>query len=135
MELINRTTFITETKKFLEDTEAAKMEILDQPTKQKLDQVWIDNDENQEGVRVENNLMKDIKVKNQFLEEVKKQEKAKISYVERVKSRMRKYYKEKPFKISSKRRKNNIGQIKKVIKKTDEISQQKKAKTSGNNNN
>ena len=51
------------------------MEILDQPIKQKLekrDQVWIDNDENQEGVRVENNLMKDVKVKNQFLEEVKK---------------------------------------------------------------
>ena len=75
MDLINRTTFITETKKFLKDTEAAKMEILDQPIKQKLekrDQVWIDNDENQEGVRVENNLMKDVKVKNQFLEEVKK---------------------------------------------------------------
>ena len=75
MDLINRTTFITETKKFLKDTEAAKMEILDQPIRQKLekrDQVWIDNDENQEGVRVENNLMKDVKVKNQFLEEVKK---------------------------------------------------------------
>ena len=41
---------------------------------------------------------------------------------------MRKYYEEKPLKISSKRRKNNIGQVKKVIKKTDEISQQKKPK-------
>ena len=51
------------------------MGTVDQPTKQKLqkrEQVLIDNDEKQGGVRAENILMKDIKVKNQFLGEVKK---------------------------------------------------------------
>ena len=81
MDLVNRTTFIADTKKFVEDTEVTKMENVDQPTKQKKEkseQVSIDNDKKQEGARAKNNLMKDVKVKNQFLEEVKKkQEKAK----------------------------------------------------------
>ena len=41
----------------------------------KREQVSIDNDEKQEGARAENNLMKDVKVKNQFLEEKKKKQK------------------------------------------------------------
>ena len=72
MDLIDRTTFIADAKKFVEDTEAAKK---DQPTKQKLEkseQVSIDNDEKQEEVRANNNLMKDVKVKTEFLKEVKK---------------------------------------------------------------
>ena len=75
MDLIDRTTFIADTKKFVEDTEVTKMENVDQPTKQKKEkseQVLIDNDKKQEGARAKNNLMKDVKVKNQFLEEVKK---------------------------------------------------------------
>ena len=115
MDLVDRSTFIAGTKNFVEDTEVTKMEIVDQPTKQKKErtkQVSIDNDEKQEGARAKNNLMKDVKVKNQFLEEVeKKQEKAKKSYAKRVKSRMGGYYDEKPLKMSSKRRKNNMGEI------------------------
>ena len=37
MDLIDRTTFIADTKKFVEDKEAAEMEIVDQPTKQKME--------------------------------------------------------------------------------------------------
>ena len=56
---------------------------------EKREQVSIDSDEKQDGVRAENNLMKCVKVKSQFLEEVKKNRKRlKISYAERVKSRM-----------------------------------------------
>ena len=36
MDLIDRTTFIADTKKFVEDTEAAIMEIVVQPSKKKL---------------------------------------------------------------------------------------------------
>ena len=104
MVLIDRTPFIADAKKFVEDTEAAKMEIVDQPTKQKLEkreQVSIDNDEKQEEARDDNNLMKDIKVKSQFLEEVKKNRKRlKKCYAKRVKPRMGEYFEEKPLKIS-----------------------------------
>ena len=56
---------------------------------EKREQVSIDSDEKQDGVRAENNLMKCVKVKSQFLEEVKKNRKRlKISYAECVKSRM-----------------------------------------------
>ena len=49
---------------------------------EKRKQVSINNGEKQEGTRAENSLMKDVKVENQFLEEVRKkkqekQEKAK----------------------------------------------------------
>ena len=37
MELIDRTTFIADAKKFDEDTEAAKMEIIDPATTQKME--------------------------------------------------------------------------------------------------
>ena len=39
---------------------------------EKRKQVSINNGEKQEGTRAENNLMKDVKVKNQFLEGVRK---------------------------------------------------------------
>ena len=81
MDLTDRTTFIADRQKFLEDTEATKMDIAIQPTKQKLtkrEQVSIDDEKKQEGACADNNLMKDVKVKNHFLEQVKKkQEKAK----------------------------------------------------------
>ena len=35
MDLIDKTTFIADTKTFVEDTEVVKMEIIDQPTKTK----------------------------------------------------------------------------------------------------
>ena len=81
MGLTDRTTFIADRQKFLEDTEATKMDIAIQPTKQKLtkrEQVSIDDEKKQEAACADNNLMKDVKVKNHFLEQVKKkQEKAK----------------------------------------------------------
>ena len=52
MDLIDRTTFIADAKKFVDDTEAAGMEIADQPTKQnmeKKEQNKIAYDEKQEG--------------------------------------------------------------------------------------
>ena len=62
--------------------------------------------------------MKDVKVKNQFLKKVRKNRKRlKKSYAERVKSRMGEYYEEKSLKISLKDRKNNMGEIKKSLKK------------------
>ena len=73
--------------------------------------------------------MKDVKVKNQFLKEVRKNRKRlKKSYAERVKSRMGEYYDKKSLKISSKDRKNNMREVKKVIEKTDKILQRKKPK-------
>ena len=78
MDLIDRTTFIADTKKFVEDKEAAEMEIVDQPTKQKMgkkEQNKIANNEKHTRVRSENCLMGKIKVKNQFLNKVKKNRK------------------------------------------------------------
>ena len=51
------------------------MEIFDRPTKQKMEkreQNEIVNDKKQEGAQSENRLMSEVKVKNQFLNEVKK---------------------------------------------------------------
>ena len=59
---------------------------------EKREQVSIYNYKKQEEARAENNLMKDIQIKSQFLEKVrKKQEEAKNSYAECVKSRLQKY--------------------------------------------
>ena len=58
----------------------------------------------------------------------KNRKKLKKSYTKRVKSRIGQYHQEKPLKISSKRRKNNMEEIKKAIKKTDEFPQRKKPK-------
>ena len=66
-DLINRTTFIADKKKFLEDKVVAEMEIVDQPTKQKMDKKELNeiaNNEKQEGARSENHLMGEVKVKN-----------------------------------------------------------------------
>ena len=106
MGLTDRTTFIADRQKFLEDTEATKMDIAIQPTKQKLtkrEQVSIDDEKKQEAACADNNLMKDVKVKNHFLEQVKKNRKRlKKSYAERVKLRIGEYYQKKSLKLSSK---------------------------------
>ena len=89
MNLFDRNIFISDAKKFVEDKEAAEMEIVDQPTKQKMEkkeQNETDNNEKQEGTRSENRLMGKVKVKNQFLNKVKKNRKRiRKSYLERIK--------------------------------------------------
>ena len=97
MDLIDRTTFIGDEKKFVDDTEAAGMEIVDQPTKQKMKQNEIANDKKQEGAHSENHLKSKVKVKNQFLNEVNKNRKRiRKSYIERVKSQLGEYYEIQP---------------------------------------
>ena len=71
IDLTDRTTFIADTKKFVDDMEAQSMEIVDQPTKQKMgkkEQNEIVNDEKQEGARSENRLISEVKVKKSILE-------------------------------------------------------------------
>ena len=115
MNLFNRNIFISDAKKFVEDKEAAEMEIVDQPTKQKMEkkeQNETDNNEKQEGTRSENGLMGKVKVNNQFLNKVKKNRKRiRKSYIERVKLRMGECYETKSLRASnSKRKKNNLGE-------------------------
>ena len=99
-DLINRTTFTADKKKFVEDKVVAEMEIVDQPTKQKMDKKELNeiaNNEKQEGARSENHLMGEVKVKNRLLIKVKKNRKRiRKSYIERVKSRRGAYYETKP---------------------------------------
>ena len=74
IDLTDRTTFTADTKKFVDDMEAQGMEIVDQPTKQKMgkkEQNEIVNDEKQEGARSENRLMSEVKVKKSILEREK----------------------------------------------------------------
>ena len=75
MDLIDRTNFIADTKKFIEDTEAAKMEIADLTVMQEMEkkeQDSIDSDKKKEEARDENSLMKTVEIKNEFSEEVEK---------------------------------------------------------------
>ena len=106
MDLIHRTNFIADTKKFTEDTEAAKIEIVDPTVEQEMEkkrQDMIDADEKKDEARDENSLIKKVKINNEFLEEVEKLRKqAGKSYRVRVKKRMSEYYEEKPLEKLSK---------------------------------
>ena len=70
MSLNDRTTFIADTKKLIEDTEAAKIEIVDLTIKQKMEkgQISIENDEKQDEVGNEKRLVKNFKIKHEFLD-------------------------------------------------------------------
>ena len=113
MDLIDRTNFTADTKKFIEDTEVAKMEIVDPTIKQKIEkkkQISIDNLSNlyQNQVGHENSLMKKVKINNEFIKE-KTRKRLEKRDQEQVKERMGEYYGEKkPFQKSSKSRKNNM---------------------------
>ena len=62
-----------------------------------MEQNEIANDKKQEGAHSENHLKSKVKVKNQFLNEVKKNRKRiRKSYIECVKSQKGKYYQIKP---------------------------------------
>ena len=117
MDFIDQTNFIVNTKKFIEDMEAAKMEIVDPTIKQKMEkkeQISINNDKKQYQARYENSFMKRVKIKNEFLnEEERTRKRSKKSYRERVKKRMGEYYGEKKsFHKPSKSHKNNMGESK-----------------------
>ena len=75
MELVDQTSFIPDAKKLVKDTHASKMEIFNTSRKQKMEkkeQMLMDDDEKREGARSENHLMKQIKIKNEFLNETEK---------------------------------------------------------------
>ena len=114
MDLINRTFFIADAKKFVADTQSSQMQIFDNSTKQKMEkkeQMSINGDEKREGVCSENRLIKQVKIKNEFLSEAEKNRKrVKKSYRECVKSRMGEYYKIKPSRLTSKHKKKKRGQ-------------------------
>ena len=74
MDLIDRNSFIADTKRFVEDTEA-KMEIVEPVVEQEIEkkeQESIDADKKNEGSRNENSLMKKLKIKNKFLDDHEK---------------------------------------------------------------
>ena len=75
MELVDQTSFIPDAKKLVKDTQASKMEIFNTSRKQKMEkkeQMLMDDDEKREGACSENHLMKQIKIKNEFLNETEK---------------------------------------------------------------
>ena len=88
-DFIDRTSFIVDTKNFIKDMGAAKMEIVDPTIKQEMEEDSIDADENKDEARDENSLMKKVKIKNEFLEEAEKLRKQVAkSYRKRVEKRM-----------------------------------------------
>ena len=86
------------------------MNFVDQHTKQKMEkteQNEITNSEKQEGAPSENRLVSEVKVRNQFFNEVKKNRKRiRKSYIEHMKFGMGEYYETKPLraKISNRRK-------------------------------
>ena len=86
------------------------------------------NDKIQERAGSENHLMSEIKVKNQFLNKVKKNRKRiRKSYIEYVKSRIGEYYETKPlWTRTSKCRKNILGEAEKIAEVNRENLQWKK---------
>ena len=68
IDLINRTNFIADAKKFIEKSNASKIEIFHPEEKkiEKKEQMSIDDDQKRENASVENNLMKKVKIKNEF---------------------------------------------------------------------
>ena len=67
-DFINRTNFIADAKKFFEESNASKMEVVHSEEKkiEKKEQMSIDDDEKSENASVKNSLMKKVKTKNEF---------------------------------------------------------------------
>ena len=74
VDLINRTHFTADVKKFVEESNASKTEIVLPKEKkiEKKEQILIDNDEKRENASIEKSLMKKVKIKNKFEGEQKK---------------------------------------------------------------
>ena len=68
IDLTNRTNFIANSKKFVEESNESKMEIVHPEEKkiEKKEQISIDDDEKRENTRVKNSLMQKVKIKNEF---------------------------------------------------------------------
>ena len=111
------------------------MEIVNPTINQKLkekEQFSINNYEKQN----ENSLMKKVKIKNEFLDELEKIEKKNLKrYMERVKARMVGYYEEKPTKNLTKYRNNKVGETEPTTENMAKILKQKKPKKSSDINN
>ena len=75
MNLIDRTSFIADAKKFVQDVEAVKTEIVDSVAKCKLErqkQESVDSQERNDQTAGKNNLMKKVRVKSEFEKESEK---------------------------------------------------------------
>ena len=74
IDLLNRTDFNVDTKRFIEESNVPKMEIVHPEEKkiEKKEQMLTDDNEKRENARVGNSLMKKVKIKNQFEEEQEK---------------------------------------------------------------
>ena len=95
---------------------------------EKKEQNEIANDQKQEGAHSENCLMSEVKVKNQFLNEVKKNRKRiRKSYIEHIKLQMGGYYETKPLRARTlKRRKNNLVEAEQIAEMNGETLQRRK---------
>ena len=74
IDLFTRTNSIANAKKFVEESNASKMKIINPEEKniEKEEQMSIDDDEKRENTSVENSLMKKVKIKNKSNREQKK---------------------------------------------------------------
>ena len=73
---IDRTSFIADTRKFIEDTESAQMEVVDPTAQRKIEKQkhgQINAQEKSDKAAAENGLMKKVKVKNEFDRGLEKQ--------------------------------------------------------------
>ena len=97
---------------------------------EKKEQISIDDDKKRENASIENSLVKKVKIKNEFAGEQKKKKKEEVkkTYTQRVKERMGEHYKEKTFKIHTKRKKCKYGEISNVIKENNKNVKRKKPK-------
>ena len=70
IDLINRTNFIVDTKRFVEESNVPKMETAHTEEKkiEKKEQMLIDDNKKRENAKVGNSLVKKVKIKNEFEE-------------------------------------------------------------------
>ena len=111
MDLIDRTTFIGDAKKYLEQSQAEIEIPNDKQKKIKRDKILVNKDEKRPDASAENKLMKNAKTKNEFVKGDKKNKrKSKKSYSQRVKEKMGEYKENKSIKRSIKLKKSNYGE-------------------------
>ena len=131
MDIYDRTTFIVDAKRFVQDTKVAEMETVDSAIKRKLvkqKQDSINKQEKNENAARENSLMRKVRVKSEFEKEAENLRKqTEKNYINWVKKRMGEYCGKKRAKISPKSRKNNMGEIE---FKNEQENEPRKRKTS-----
>lgn len=99
MNLIDRTSFIADAKKFVLDMEVVKTEVVDSVAKCKLErqkQEPVDSQERNDQTAGENNLMKEVRVKSEFEKESEKlRQQTEKKLHKEGKTKMGEYYTEK----------------------------------------